>query len=685
MIYTDEKFLTFRNQMIEHFNTNMAGKKLYHVNISNNKLFNKYLEVFPKEAQVIYRTKRFHDCSACQKFFRKMANVVAMDENCQIISLFDFETIPEYQDVINILSNLVHNVPIRDVFTINKNRVGISENYEQLDDGDVYQHNHFYLDIPEEYINLYTESDVVKFRSDYEVLHNGITEISVNAVKQVLEMIEQGILYRGDEWKHLLVMFKKLQRDYFNLGDDDLSKNYLIWSYVTSALGRPFSHIKNHSIGVLLKDLTDGIDCETAIRRYEHIMAPQNYQRPKPIFTEKMLEDAKVKIEELGYLDSLQRRYATIDDIDVNNVLFVNRNIKQLNTTDSDDLFASLEKEAIVKPKAFNNAESMTMEDFINNILPTAETVEMYFDARLRNNLASLIAPINKDSETMFKWGNNFSWAYRNNVADSLKERVRKAGGAIDGDLRFSIQWNHDTISWNKCDYDAHCNEPNGNVIYYSNMYSSNNKGELDVDVINPTRGVPAVENITYPHRKYMDDGKYLFRVHCFSARSGNDGFEAEIEFDGNIYSFDYPYHIDHGKFVDVATVTLDNGVFSIDSHLSNNVQSKTIWNINTNKFVPVNLICYSPNYWNEDDGYGNKHVFFMIDDCVSDVEARPWFNEFLNNELTENRKVMEALAHKAEVEVCDNQLSGFGFSSTLKNVEFVVKVNGSQIIRVIN
>uniref|UniRef100_UPI001CA4EDCE hypothetical protein n=1 Tax=Clostridioides difficile TaxID=1496 RepID=UPI001CA4EDCE len=67
---------------------------------------------------------------------------------------------------------------------------------------------------------------------------------------------------------------------------------------------------RNHSIGTLLIDISEGIELDKAVSRYEKIVAPSNYKRPKAIYTKKMLDEAKKTITELGYMDSLQRRHA---------------------------------------------------------------------------------------------------------------------------------------------------------------------------------------------------------------------------------------------------------------------------------------------------------------------------------------------------------------------------------------
>ena len=290
--------------------------------------------------------------------------------------------------------------------------------------------------------------------------------------------------------------------------------------------------------------------------------------------------------------------------------------------------------------------------------------------------MVSLIAPVNKDAKNMMKWGNSFSWAYSGNMTDSeMKERVKNAGGAVDGVLRFSIQWNAGK-DWNRDDFDAHCKTPCYH-IFFNQMLDHKTRGRLDVDVINPVKGKPAVENITWADKSKMVDGDYEFFVHNYCHSNGTSGFTAEIEFDGKIYEFEYDQPLRQGQNVPVATVTLEDGVFTIKEKLPSTTSSREIWGINTNQFVPVTVMCYSPNYWDEQTGIGHKHYLFMLNGCVNEDTPNGFFNEFLKQELVQHKRVFEALGSKMHVADDPNQLSGIGFSST-KRDDVIVKVKGA-------
>lgn len=665
-------FVEMRTKMLEHFaEMTKDSTELFEVGLDKDKLWDLYLESFPPEKNKIFRERREHDCSCCRHFIKTMGNVVAI-KNGKVISLWDFDIEGDdtYEPSIKAMRNYVHECAVRDVFLTKEKRIGTEYNHE-LSDGQLLTWNHFYADIPDRFVIRSYDSKAEKqgqFRDTRNVFKRSLDEITEEAVNVVLELIAQGSLYRGEEHKGVLEKFASYQVRYNQLTNEQ--KEIFAWEYASEA-GMAIGRIRNHSIGTLLTDISEGVDLDRAVKSYEAIVAPANYKRPKAIFTKRMLEDAKKTISDLGYMDSLKRRYATLDDITVNNILFSNRDsAKRISGA---DIFDEMAASVAVNPKKFNKVEEISIENFIENVLPTAQEIEVLFENRLASNMMSLIAPENKDSKTMFKWNNNFCWAYTGNVTDSMKERVKAAGGSVTGDLRFSIQWNED--GKDNCDLDAHCITPiKDDEIYYGHKQSFTH-GELDVDIIHPD-GKVAVENITWADRENMKDGIYTFYVHQFDG-SARNGFRAEIEFDGQIYSFDYSHSMRLKEKVAVAEVTLKNGQFTIKPLLSEkNVSSREVWGLNTNQFVPVSVVMYSPNYWDEQSGIGNKHYFFMLKDCVNPETPNGFYNEFLNNELDKHKRVMEALGSKLAVTNADDQLSGIGFSSTKRN-SIIVKVKG--------
>ena len=462
--------------------------------------------------------------------------------------------------------------------------------------------------------------------------------------------------------------------------------------------------IRNRSMGTLLVDLSEGMDLDLAVKKYEQIVAPANYKRPKAIFTKKMLEDAKKTITELGYMDALQRRFATLDDITVNNILFSNKDAAK-RISGADDLFGEMEKDVAINPKKFSKIEEISVRDFINNVLPTAKELEVFLENKHERNMVSLIAPENKEAKTMFKWNNPFSWAYTGNITDSdITQRVINAGGRVDGCLRFSHSWNYPGMrnaslmdlhvfmpgSNQEVIYkngkEIHDNYGNGNRVGWNNRKEYFSGGVQDVDYTPPApNGYIPVENTTFPSIDRLKEGIYTFKIHNWSYRTPTQGgFKAELAFNGEVYRFVHKEPLKNKEWVTIAKLELKNGRFNIIEMAETDNDPKDMWGLRTNQFVPVSVMCYSPNYWDEQQGIGHQHLFFMLKDCVNPEEPNGYYNEFLKPELEAHKRVFEALGAKAHVKDTDDQLSGVGFSLTRRN-DLVVKVKGAteRVLRV--
>lgn len=675
-----EDFMKFKKALQNRFsNMQKDADHLYEMDVDKDILWSTYLDSFPAGTNKMFRQRREYDCSCCRQFIKNIGAVVAIKDG-KIYTLWEDVTDDAvYRPVCEALDTYVKAQKIKDIYISEFSKIGTDHNFEDMD-GKAHRWDHFYLELPSKYVNCSCHSNEEikgQHRDTKNVFKRSLDEITMDAVDTVLELINSNTLYKGAEWKAALTEFKKYKKEYANLSTDN-EKDLYAWEKSATA-GMAIGRIRNHSIGVLLTNISEDMDLDLAVKKYEQIVAPANYKRPKAIFTKKMLEDAKKTITELGYMDSLQRRFATLRDITVNNVLFSNKSAAR-RMIGVDDVFGEMEKDVAISPKRFSKVEEISAQDFVGKVLPTAKEIEVFVENKHEKNFVSLIAPVNPDAKSMFKWSNGLSWAYTGNITDSdMKQNVKAAGGNVDGVLRFSIQWNED--GRDNSDLDAHCIEPDGNEIFFGHCRKPNISrmgGQLDVDIVSPREKV-AVENITWEDMSRMKPGVYKFFVHQYSGRVRH-GFRAEIEFNGEIHRFDYDKSMRTDERVQVAEVTLDaNGNFSIKEKLAGNssISSHEIWGVNTNQFVPVSVISYSPNYFDEQDGIGHRHLFFFLKDCVNTEEPNGFYLEFLDNNLMKHKRVFEALGAKCHVEDTGDQLSGIGFSMT-KRADLVVKVKGA-------
>lgn len=653
---------------------------MFKTDVSPDLLWETYLASYTGDAV------RDNNCNCCRQFIKHYGNIVAIVDN-KLVSMWDFDATGIYKDAVLAMDKLVTSANIVDVFVHQYQKVGSDTSVQKLEDGTTIRWDHLFFELPKQLVYKSkdsVESEMGGLRDSKNLLKRALTELTVDASETMLELITQNSLYRGAESKGIVEAFLKFQNQYSKVEDDQ--KDNFCWKHGTVSSNQAVSRIRNSSTGTFLVDVSNGVDLDSAVAKFEKVMAPANYKRPTPVITKRTIEDAEKKLTELGLVGALSRRFATSDDITVNNVLYVNRDKKV------SGIFAELAEDITVNAKTLTKMDTMTLKDFINKILPTSTSLDILLENKHEQKLMSLIAPVD-EGPGMFKWNNNFSWSYNNAVADSMREKVVAAGGRVDGALRFTHSWNHNGDNQSLMDLhvffptnqilpnrnDGSCINDiygNGNRVGWNNRTNHSTSGKQDVDFTSPPGTQIPLENISFPSIDRMPEGTYTLKIHNWGLRlPTSNGFKAEIEFGNQLFQYEYTKPMKNKEWVTVAEVTLKNGEFTIKHHIDSTHSCKDVWGLKTNKFVKANMVLRSPNFW-DGQGVGNEHVFFILDGADNTGITRGFFNEFLKEDLMKHKKVFEALAEKMKIKHSKKQLSGLGFSST-GGGEFIAKVSG--------
>lgn len=682
--------------------------KLFRVELTGQQIWDLYIGSFSPENNPKFRdpASTSKNCNHCKNFIRRYGNIVAVNENFEIISIFDVEADEEYRNTAEVLSKAIKSSKITEVFfetfaELNKLpyesckksnqhfQLGVQKNTKQYTQEEAEKYgvvkpeeirtfHHLHLFLHKEFVDMSgssIEAIMGNYRDAKNVFQRAMETISLDTLQLVKDLIKQGSLLDGTTHLHKIEKVIPFKQQYDTLSADQRDN----WLWVTS-YKLPFAKFKNELIGVLCTELSEGEELNKACQSWNKRVDPTNYMKAKAPITPKQIEEAKKFVEENGYEDSFDRRMANMDDIKVSEILHSNvgkGDIKAVSIFDNVKPTSTRHKR-----NEFEGVEEVTIEKFMKDILPSCTSVEAFVTNNLQNNFVTLTTANNPDSKPIFKWNNNYSWTFNGNLAgkSQIKEAVKTAGGRVDGVLRFSMIWNDTEPNQDGSDLDAWCEQPDKKRIGYSAGFrrdsgnlKSSCSGQLDLDNTHP-QGKLAIENIYFEDLSKMKDGVYKFWVNQYAARDSR-GFKAEIEFDGEIYCYEYIMPV-RGN-VHVAEVTLKDGKFTINHILpESTVTSKEIYGVSTNQFHKVNLVCLSPNHWGENN-VGNLHYFFMLEGCKAPGEIRSFHNENLLPDLAAHRKVFEVLGSNNMIKSIKKQLSGIGFNATVRE-ELVVKLQGT-------
>lgn len=673
--------------MVDHFPTfaTIVQKSFYGitkepafvVDVDGDALYQAYLAAFPAGTNPMFKNRTEHDCSCCRQFVRRVGGVVSIS-NGELVTVWDkaAETAPApYNIVAAALRDLVKKANVVDIFRVSTKEASFGAQQSLSLDKETQRAqkwSHFYTgEIAVGCRSASPDQARGDYRTTVQVFERGLRELSATAIDEVLDLISQNALYRGEEHKKAVVQFRTAQKKYLS-ASSDRARHLHVWASAND----PSSRFRNTVIGTLVQDLSEGRDLEQAVKSFEAKVAPTNYKRTTALITPGMVKNAMKTIEELGLEPTLERRFATIKDISVNDVKWVDGTVKPLMKGGIGGVLAQLAEPSKSLGNEVERAEDISLDDFVARILPETTSLELFFKNELSGNLMSLTAPVHPEPKQLFRWTNDFAWSYGGNVADSIKERVKKAGGKVEGVMRVSLSW------FNYDDLDLHVYEPPGRGmnatrehIHFRNKIGWTG-GRLDVDM-NAGHGQTrdAVENVAWSSKPA--DGPYRVVVNNFTHRETNDpGFVVEVESNGRVTHFTYNKAVRNQQDITVATLYVKNGVIERfepgDPAITVGSVSQDKWGLKTEQFVRVTAVTLSPNFWG-DNAVGNKHTFFVLEGAHNDEPTRGFYNEFLHPRLEQHRKVFEVIGEKTKCQPTEGQLSGLGFSSTKKE-SFIVR-----------
>lgn len=645
----------------------LGGKFLFSTSVDTNELFPLFLEKLPENA------RQHYNCRTCRHFVERFGNLVTISDAGQMDSVVwaKKEEVPEFfKDAVGAVRRKVLRHKVVSAFISDENTLGVPVTGIW---------HHMSLTLPTIMVNrdrLNTGFQLYSaLNEDFRTLINAMQEYSVETITKVVEILQTADLYRSETFLPTAEWFLKVKIDFEN-NSSAITKQNIVWKTVATA-PNGFCHIKSGMVGTLLDDIAEGMSYPLIKAKYEERMG--TYRRSQSAPSTNALVEAEREVKRLGIEDSLDRRYATLEEIP--EFIWKSPITQLMKKEESQGVFSKITpKDKTITSSNINPAKTvMTFDKFAKTILPSAQKIEVKTDNI--NRFMALVTAANEEAPNIMQWDNPYSWYYHGGIDGEIKKRVESAGGQYENnDIRCSLIWNTRT------DLDLHCITPRGNEIYFSNKRYDN--GYLDVDMNVHGETDTPVENIRWTKGKAIN-GHYKFFVHNYTNRAYSNSFTVELEVNGQLYTFSSDLTSQGNREV-AFEFDYRNGQITFTSFNAKNqsTTSTTVntWNVPNNAFVEVTGITNSPNMWGSNNVvHSGEHVFFLLKDCKDNSEGkgRGFFTEMLTSDLQKIRKTLEAYTSITPISGVEfSNACGMGFlKGTDWNVEVKVTTNNSSRI----
>lgn len=231
---------------------------------------------------------------------------------------------------------------------------------------------------------------------DFKVLSRGLADYPADVVAQALRVLEADALDRSEKTVGVARFMADLHAAIRN---SPSAKHNLVWAAVARAPAG-FCHVRSTMISTLLDDVVAGLDFESIRRRWADKMHPLKYQRPQAPPSAGTIEQAEKLVEKLGVARSLERRFATLDDV-LAKLWTPPTDLKQ--DKPGGGVFGHLRNPSKVAQAVAIDGGTVTFEKFARTVLPAATAIEVQVPAG-HGPFYGLATATHADAPAILQW-----------------------------------------------------------------------------------------------------------------------------------------------------------------------------------------------------------------------------------------------------------------------------------------
>lgn len=252
------------------------------------------------------KLRQVHTCHCCRRFIGTYGNLVKVGENGELIPvMWNPEGAPKtYSLAFKVLQERVAKAKI----------IGVFHTKEAIW-GNPVTGDWSHISVVPPASMVYRERALTAFQAmaaakeNYRTIATALTEFTKPMLDEAMRLFTAETLARSEKFVGPVRWLRALHdRPKGRAGAN------LMWLAIATA-PEGYCHPRASVIGLLLEGIAAGKPFATIKRNFDAKLAPLAYQRPQAAPTAGNIKAAEALVEKLGIAPSLERRFATLDDV----------------------------------------------------------------------------------------------------------------------------------------------------------------------------------------------------------------------------------------------------------------------------------------------------------------------------------------------------------------------------------